>query len=285
MSNTSPAAAVAPIVNARMYGVTPAVRALWDAFLDALLAESGIDARRFPHAAPAPIAELWDRRDKAAVLMCGLPFARGQHPGVALAAPVPVPARYADRPVYCSDFVVRADAPYRTLADTFGGRLALTVRDSQSGCIAALARIAALPHDGPRYREIVGPCITPTGIVEAVASGRADVGPVDGYAFDLMRRHAPELVAGVRVLESTPMTPNPLFVADHPHPRIADALLVAHRTPRLAAAMRPLLLKRFEIVEPADYAPLARTAESTLAFWARSPLAAVTPAAFDFSTP
>lgn len=285
MSKTPTPNADPPILNARMYGVTPAVRALWDAFLDALLAESGIDARRFPHAAPAPVAELWDRRDKAAVLMCGLPFARGQHSGVALAAPVPTPERYADRPVYCSDFVVRADAPYRTLADTFGGRLALTVRDSQSGCIAALARIAALAHDGPRYREIVGPCITPTGIVEAVRSGRADVGPVDGYAFDLMRRHAPELVADVRVLESTPMTPNPLFVADHPHPRIADALLVAHRTPRLAATLRPLLIKRFEVVEPDRYAPLAATARTTVAFWARTPLAVNTPAEFDFATP
>jgi hypothetical protein len=54
-----------------------------------------------------------------------------------LAAPVPSPARYQGRPIYFTDLVVRADSDYRTLEDTFGGRIAYSIEHSHSGYNAA----------------------------------------------------------------------------------------------------------------------------------------------------
>src|SRR5262249_29624790 len=126
------------IANARMYSVTPQVAALWRRLLGAILADAGGAIDIVDHAPPAPISELWRRPDKAAVFMCGLPCSlAAPRPGL-VSAPVPSPAAYGDRPCYWSDLVVRAGSPFRTIADTFGHRLALTTPESQSGYAALL---------------------------------------------------------------------------------------------------------------------------------------------------
>jgi ABC-type phosphate/phosphonate transport system substrate-binding protein len=269
------------IANARMYSVSPGVRACWRALLERLVAGAGLAIEVVDHAPPAPIDELWTRTDKAAVLMCGLPFALRRHPGRALAAPVPSPARYRGAPVYWSDLVVRTDAPYARLQDTFGGRIGLTVEGSQSGCFAALEQLAAVPHDGPLYAEIVGPLVTPLGVITAVREGRADVGPVDSYAFDLLARHAPELCDGVRVLESTPPMPIPLIVGDAPGAEaLVPALLAAHEDPELRPLLDDLLIARFGAVDPDRYTVLAQAHERARSYWRAHPFAAARNAAF-----
>jgi len=49
-------------------------------------------------------------------------------------------------------------------------------------------------------------------VVETLLAGEADVGPLDSYAYDLLCRHDPALMAGVRVLDSTGWVPMPLLV-------------------------------------------------------------------------
>ena len=127
------------IANARMYSVSPAVAALWRELLSALIAQAGVSASVIEHAEPAPLDELWKRRDMGAVFMCGLPFSRTEPRPVLLAAPVPSPPEFAGQPRYWSELVVRADSGFRTVEDTFGGRIAFTVPGSQSGCVAALS--------------------------------------------------------------------------------------------------------------------------------------------------
>ena len=135
--------------------------------------------------------------------MCGLPFARGSFAAQLIAAPVPAPAAYQGRAEYWSELVVRRDSPYRTLADTFGHRIAFTVADSQSGYAAPLNFLRTLPGDFPRYREVVAPCITPLGALTAVIDGSADIAPVDSYAFSLFCKYRPELTAQVRTVART----------------------------------------------------------------------------------
>src|SRR5689334_11304286 len=98
----------APVVNARMYSVTPATAAAWREVLAWVLVQADLDWPFVEHAAPAPIAGLWAREDLGLAQMCGLPFALRDHRPTLLAAPVPSPARYADRPVYMTDLVVAA---------------------------------------------------------------------------------------------------------------------------------------------------------------------------------
>jgi ABC-type phosphate/phosphonate transport system substrate-binding protein len=106
-----------------------------------------------------------------------------------------------------------------------------------------------------------GDLVTARNVLDAVRDGRIDVGPLDAYWHALIARHAPALVAGVRVLASTPLTPMPAFVASAGAPAaqvgaLRAAFLAAATRPWFAALARPLLLKGFAAVSAASYAPL-----------------------------
>jgi ABC-type phosphate/phosphonate transport system substrate-binding protein len=126
------------IANARMYSVSPEVADLWCRLLSTLSAEAGAPVTVIEHPAPKPLAELWSRPDNAAVFMCGLPFSRAAPQPELVAVPVPSPPPFADQAGYWSEFVVRADSGFDSIEATFGHRIAFTVPDSQSGCVAAL---------------------------------------------------------------------------------------------------------------------------------------------------
>jgi ABC-type phosphate/phosphonate transport system substrate-binding protein len=262
------------IANARMYSVTPEVGALWRRLLASVLAEAEPAIEIVEHAPPAPIAELWARPDKAAVFMCGLPQSlAAPRPGL-VAAPVPSPAAYHGRPCYWTDLVVRADSGFETLEQTFGHRLALTTPESQSGYAAPLYTLMAHGGARPLYGEVVAPTVTPMGALRAVIHRHADVAPLDSYALALMRRHAPDLVAEVRVVARTEPTAIPALVASgRAAPAIAEAFLAADRQPDSRALMEALLLARFEIPEPAAYDTLRQRFETMRAFWRSHPLA------------
>jgi ABC-type phosphate/phosphonate transport system substrate-binding protein len=269
------------IANARMYAVTPAVAQLWNKLLAGLVARAGEAIDIVEHAPPAPIAALWSRRDLAAVLMCGLPYSRATPPPALVAAPVPAPPEYCGKPHYWSAFVARAESGYERLEDSFGGRIAFTTPDSQSGYAAALHHLMPAGGRAPLYREIIAPAVTPLGALAAVREGRAEVAPVDGFALDLLRRHAPELTAGLRVLARTEPTAIPPFIASAPPaPALRQAFLDAHDDPALRPLMEALLLQRFALARPDAYTPLKQRFEIALAFWRRHPLAAITHPAF-----
>jgi ABC-type phosphate/phosphonate transport system substrate-binding protein len=269
------------IANARMYAVTPAVAQLWRRLLQGVAARAGEALDIVEHAPPAPIAALWSRRDLAAVLMCGLPYSRATPPPALVAAPVPAPPEYGGKPQYWSAFVARAESGYQRLEDSFGGRIAFTTPESQSGYAAALYHLMPAAGQAPLYREIIAPTVTPLGALSAVREGRAEVAPVDGFALDLLRRHAPELTAGLSILARTEPTAIPPFIASAPPvPALRQAFLDAHDDPALRPLLDALLLQRFAPVSPADYAPLQQRFETALAFWRRHKLAAVIHPAF-----
>jgi ABC-type phosphate/phosphonate transport system substrate-binding protein len=268
------------IANARMYAVTPAVAQLWRGLLAGIAARAGAAIDIVEHAPPAPIAALWARRDLAAVLMCGLPYSRATPPSALVAAPVPAPAEYHGKPQYWSAFVARAESGYQRLEDSFGGRIAFTTPESQSGFAAALHHLMPAGGSTPLYREIIAPAVTPLGALAAVRDGRADVAPIDGFALDLLRRHAPELTAGLRILARTEPTAIPPFIASAPPPALRQAFLDAQDDPALRPLLDALLLQRFAPASAEAYAPLQQRFETARALWRRHPLAAVIHPAF-----
>ncbi len=143
------------IANARMYSTSPAVAGLWRELFVALIHKSRLDIAYVEHAAPAPLEDLWHRDDLAAVFMCGLPYVRAAREPMLIAAPVPAADDFADAPRYWSEFVVRGDGPIGSLEESFGGRIAFTDPNSQSGYAAALRHLA----DASRGAEAAGPCI------------------------------------------------------------------------------------------------------------------------------
>jgi ABC-type phosphate/phosphonate transport system substrate-binding protein len=203
------------IMNARMYAVTPEVEAGWRTLLDRVAAEAGVTLDYVPYPAPLPLEDFWSRSDLGCVFMCGFPIALGLADVVPIAAPIPRAAWAAGRPVYRSDLIVRQEAPYRSLEDTFGGRAGWTVAHSHSGFNAFRHHLLAYRSaERPRlYREMVGNLVTARAVLDGVREGRLDVGPLDAYWHLLIARHRPELTAGVRVLASTDVAPMPAFVA------------------------------------------------------------------------
>jgi ABC-type phosphate/phosphonate transport system substrate-binding protein len=265
------------IVNARMYAVTPAVEAAWQALLADILALAAIDPSEaqfvyHPYPAPQPLEVLWRRLDVGVVQMCGYPIALGLADVTPIAAPIPA-APWADgRPVYRSDLIVRTDAPYRRLEDSFSGRLGWTVSHSQSGFNALRHHLLAhRTPDRPRlYAAVTGDLITARRILDGVRDGTIDIGPLDAYWHLLIGTHAPELTKGVRTLESTDTVTIPPFVAG-PHvpasivEKLRDAFARAAAQPWFAERAHPLAITGFAPVTRADFAKTLRWHEEALA--------------------
>jgi ABC-type phosphate/phosphonate transport system substrate-binding protein len=227
------------VANARMYSATPEAAAAWRKLFAEVSERSGVALEVIEHAYPAPLGELWSRGDLGCAFMCGLPFARAAKQPLIVAAPV-----REEGPVYRIELVVRADAPYATLEATFGQRIGWTVEDSHSGC-------NAIRHLLPRYRETVGPLVTPRHVAEAVLEGRIEVGPLDGFVLALWRRYAPELADRLRTVATTRPAPIPPLVAAPGIPKeTVERLSAAFR----AIGKRPeLLIDDFIVPSARDY--------------------------------
>jgi ABC-type phosphate/phosphonate transport system substrate-binding protein len=208
-------AVTVPIMNARMYAVTAEVEVLWRTLLERVAREAGVALRYLPYPAPQPLEKLWKQPDLGAVFMCGYPIALELAKVTPIAAPIPRASWAGGRPVYRTDLIVREDAGYRTLEDTFGGRAGWTVEHSHSGFNAFRHHLLAYrtPQRPALYGEMHGNLVTARNVLDSVREGRIDVGPLDAYWHLLVARHAPQLTTGVRVLASTALAPMPALVA------------------------------------------------------------------------
>ncbi|MGF6232802.1 ABC-type phosphate/phosphonate transport system substrate-binding protein [Inquilinus ginsengisoli] len=262
-------ATVPPLIAcSRMYNVGPKVRGLWDDLFAWLSEESGIQLEVIAHAAPAPLSELWARPDLGATFMCGYPFSllSADERPVALAAPVST-APWADgRPLYASHIVAARDATFDP-ADLPALRWGWTVRDSQSGYHAPRAFLAGLPRPKSPVTAI-GPLLNPNGVVDAIATGRIDVGAIDAYAWQLLETHEPEALAPLRIIATTQVTPVPLLVASRRQPAetvsiLRRALLRAHHDDRGRRILASLGLSQFATPDVAAYDSLPKRAQDS----------------------
>lgn len=252
-----------PVANARMYSATPGVKEAWKSVLAWVLGRAGLTWRVLDYDAPAPLSALWAREDLGCVMMCGLPYTQRAARPALVASPVPAGERYAGRPVYFTDLAVRADSPYLTLEDTFGGIVGFTLVDSYSGYVAMRAHL--MPYREARsaalYRKVIGGFVNARQMIEALDAGLIDVGPLDSYYFDLLRANDPGCAQKVRIVGSTDAAPIPAFVstatlARGDLERLQDALLRAGTAPELGAQREALQLARFTVPQEQDYATI-----------------------------
>jgi len=245
------------LANARMYSVTPAAAAAWRSVIEWAAGEAGVPIEFVEHAPPKLLSELWARDDLGIVQMCGLPASLRTPSPIVLAAPLPSLPRYGGRAVYMSDLAVRADSKFQTLEDTFGGVAGYTLKDSQSGYFAFRYYLLT-KHPQASYRRIVGGLLNPRGIVQALAKGDIDVGPLDGYVWDLIRAGDPAFAAQVRVIGSTDPTPMPPLIstaalAAAQVEGLRDAFRRVHQEKSLEAARKTLLVDRFVVPDLSVY--------------------------------
>jgi ABC-type phosphate/phosphonate transport system substrate-binding protein len=251
------------ILNARMYAVTPAIESGWRSLLEHIARRAELTCHYLPYPAPQPLEALWARPDLGCVLMCGYAIALKLAPVTPIAAPIPRADWAAGRAVYRSELIVRADAPYQKLEDSFGARAGWTVEHSHSGFNAF--RHHLLPYrtrERPTlYGQMIGNLLTARAVLDSVRDGRIDIGPLDAYWHLLAARHAPELTGGIRVLTSTELAPIPAFVASADTSpelmaRLRAAFLGAASQPWFAALGDLLLLDGFAEANAAQYATL-----------------------------
>jgi ABC-type phosphate/phosphonate transport system substrate-binding protein len=197
--------------------------------------------------------------------MCGYPIALQLAPVQPIAAPIPRAPWAAGRAVYRTDLIVREDAPYQRLEDTFGGRAGWTVAHSHSGFNALRHHLLAYrtPLRAKLYREMVGNLVTARNVLDAVRERRIDVGPLDAYWHMLIARHAPQLCEGVRVLSETALAPMPAFVAAADVPaaevtRLRAAFTSAVTKSWFAELADPLMLEGFAPATRALFDPALR---------------------------
>ena len=265
-----------PVANARMYSATPSVKADWKELLGWVLKRAGLRWEVIDYDAPAPLSVLWARDDLGLAMMCGLPFARrAEIPGLKptlIAAPVPSLARYAGKPVYFTDIVVRADSQHQTLEDTFDGVIGYTLVDSMSGGVALRCHLEGFrnPQRPRLYRKTTGGFVNARNVIEALVAGAIDAGPLDSYYHDLLKRNDPGFAAQVRLVASTAAMPIPPLVAtaalaEAELSRLQAALLAVSSSPELATVLERLQLRGFALVEPESYDVLADMAGSITA--------------------
>ena len=253
------------LANARMYSVTPAAAEAWRALIGWATREAGVPVEFVDHAPPKLLSDLWSRDDLGCVQMCGLPASRRMPAPTVLAAPQPSLPRYGGKAVYMSDIAVKADSRFRKLEDTFGGVAGYTLKDSQSGYYA-FRTLLLTKYPQAQYRKIVGGLLNPRGVINALAKGEIDVGPLDGYVYDLIRAGDPQFASQVRVIAVTDPTPMPPLVATaslspEKTDRLRSAFQRAHEEPSLSSSLKAILVERFVVPDLKVYDETRRRAE------------------------
>lgn len=232
--------------------------ALWTALRDRLRAR-GLDVpdcldRSGSH------DSYWLRPDLVFGQTCGFPYVEELKGKVRLVA-TPV-FRYAGGKGArrASFLVVREDDPAVDIADLAGKRAAINDWLSNSGM--NLLRIAVAPYtkNGRFFSDV-----TVTGghmmSIAAIREGRADTAAIDSITWGLHARHAPETVAGIRIIGETPMGPGLPYItrlatSDADMSAIRDSLAEVIADPANAQALDVLGLTGIEIFSDAEYAEL-----------------------------
>jgi phosphate/phosphite/phosphonate ABC transporter binding protein len=150
-------------------------------------------------------------------VVCGLPYvwlaARRPPPVEPLAAPVLAGDRYAGRPVYYSDVIVRHDSPITRLEELAGRSWAYNEPASHSGhtvTLYSLIRMGAQPG-------FLGPVVQAgfhQRAIRLVAAGGVDAAAIDSQVLAIERRDHPRLADGLRVIGAFgPSTIQPVVAA------------------------------------------------------------------------
>jgi phosphonate transport system substrate-binding protein len=193
-------------------------------------------------------------------VICGLPYvwlaARRPPPVEPLAAPVLAGDRYAGRPVYYSDVVVRRDSPISCLEELRGHSWAYNEPSSHSGHTVTLYSLVRMGAEPGFFARVVEAGFHQRAI-RLVAGGAVDAAAIDSQVLAIELRDHPQL-AGLRVVGSFgPSTIQPVVAARRLPERLKDEvreLLVKLGDDRTA---RPVLdhglIRRFSPVGDAAY--------------------------------
>lgn len=141
--------------------------------------------------------------------ICGYPYVRHRDQLKLVAVPL-----FEGEPLYRSYLIVSAsDTATRTLDDLRGKVFAFSDPDSNSGHLYTRYQLHRRNTVPRAFFARTFFTLAHRKVVEAVASGVAQGGAVDGYVWETLARLHPELTGRTRVVERSPQFGHPPFVA------------------------------------------------------------------------
>ena len=213
----------------------------------------------------------WARADQDDVhFVCSLPFVelsrQGPPPVEVIAAPVLEGERYGGKPVYYSDVIVAADAPFRTFADLKGASWAYNEPRSHSGYGITRYTLVRMGETSGFFGKVVEAGFHQDSI-RMVAEGEIDASAIDSQVLEVELRDHPELADRIRVIDSLgPSTIQPVTVARRlPAPlrdEIRKALLDMGDHPEGRKALHLGMVRRFVPADDGSYADIVEMLEA-----------------------
>lgn len=216
------------------------IRADTDTFWRAIqkhLLEAGIDDVPTALTRSSDYASTW--RDSRLIVgqACGYPFSKHLAKRARVIATPIYSAEGCRGAQHRSFFIVNARASFETLSDLRGHACAINGFDSNTGMNLLRAAIAPIAQKRAFFGsvEVTGSHLAS---VEAVAEGRVDLASIDCVTFAHLQRLRPGLMARVRKIGQSLLTPAPPFITAW---RTDEAILSVLRTVFKAVASDPEL--------------------------------------------
>lgn len=153
-----------------------------------------------------PLDDLWLHPRLLLAQTCGYPLKTRLHTQVQVVGRPCFDLSDAQGGRHCSLLVVRRDDARQVLAQWRGSHGVMNSADSNTGMNLLYRALAPLTATGPFFaRESISGSHRES--LRLVAAGEADLAAIDSVTFAYLARHAPEEVAGVRVLGRTEQSP------------------------------------------------------------------------------
>jgi phosphonate transport system substrate-binding protein len=200
--------------------------------------------------------------------ICGLPYVnRADHePGTVelLVAPVMAAPRYADRPIYFSDVLVRRDSPFHTFEDLRGATWAYNEPNSQSGFNVTRWHLATLGEWSGYFGRVIEAGAHETAL-EMILDGRIDASAIDSTVLEQALIEQPDLDEQIRRIDILGPSPIPPWVISKKAPAdlkrgLQQILLGMHQDEKGREILSQALMARFALVNDQDYDPIRQMA-------------------------
>ena len=161
------------------------------------------------------IVDLLRERKLDFAWLCGYPYVRNKKHFRLVAVPL-----YQGEPLYRSYLIVpSSDKQTRSLADLRWKIFAFSDPDSNSGHLYTEYLLAKQEQSPSTFFSRTFFTWSHHKVVEAVASGLAQGGSVDGYVWDTLALSHPELTSQTRIVNKSPQFGHPPFVASTATPK------------------------------------------------------------------
>ena len=196
--------------------------------------------------------------------ICGLPYVRKRNKGEShvelLGAPVMKNPRYAGKPVYYSDVIVRAESSFRTFDDLCGAAWAYNEPGSHSGYNLIRYHLVAAGKRNGYFGRVVESGSHQESL-RMILAGSIDASAIDSTVLELDVARNPSIIEKIRTIAVLGPSPAPPWVVRRSLPQDVQRALRReffgmHSDRQGAQILKDAGILRFVRVSDDDYDPI-----------------------------